>query len=138
MDKLTPQERSDNMRRIRSKGMKPELDVRRLVHGLGYRYRLHVESLPGKPDLVFPQRRKAILVHGCFWHQHPSGSCKIVRKPKSNKTYWAKKLKDNMTRDARHMTLLRKAGWRVLVIWECQTTNLDALARRVTTFLESC
>lgn len=126
------------MRRIRSKGMKPELDVRRLVHGLGYRYRLHVESMPGKPDLVFPVRGKAILVHGCFWHQHPNPRCKIVRKPKSNETYWAKKLKDNVARDARHITSLRKAGWRVLVIWECQTANLGALARRVTAFLESC
>lgn len=125
------------MRRIRSKGMKPELDVRRLVHGLGYRYRLHVESMPGKPDLVFPVRRKAILVHGCFWHQHLNRGCKIVRKPKSNETYWTKKLKDNASRDAQHLAALRKAGWRVLVIWECQTANLGTLAERIRAFLES-
>lgn len=125
------------MRRIRSKGMKPELDVRRLVHGLGYRYRLHVRSLPGKPDLVFRLRRKVILVHGCFWHQHPNRRCKIVRRPKSNKTYWTRKLKNNAARDLKHLAALRKDGWRVLVIWECQTANLATLAERITTFLGS-
>src|SRR5437588_296882 len=96
MDKLTPQQRSENIRRIRSKDMEPELEVRRLVHPLGYRFRLHDTNLPGKPDLVFRSLRKVIQVHGCFWHQHNSTSCEITRKPKSNIgrliPFWANEL----------------------------------------------
>src|SRR5882757_9025339 len=123
MDRLTPERRSENMRRIRSKGMKPEREVRSLVHGLGYRYRLHQKTLPGKPDLVFRSRRKIILVHGCFWHQHSDPSCKITRTPKSNTGYWGDKLKGNVVRDAQHVELLRAEGWEILTIWECQISN---------------
>ena len=112
MDKLTPQQRSENMRRIRSKGMEPELEVRRLVHRLGYRFRLHDKNLPGKPDLVFRSRRKVIQVHGCFWHQHNSTSCEITRKPKSNIHYWTPKLARNMARDLEHLKSLSRLGCR--------------------------
>ena len=135
MDKLTRQKRSDNMRRIRSKGMQPEMEVRRLVHRLGYRYRLHVTRLPGKPDLVFPSRRKIILVHGCFWHQHRDRACKIVRTPKSNLSYWGQKLRGNVSRDAQHAKRLRKDGWELLTVWECQTHNPANLAQEIATFL---
>jgi DNA mismatch endonuclease (patch repair protein) len=123
------------MRRIRSKGMHPEMEVRRLVHRLGYRYRLHVKSLPGKPDLVFKSRRKIILVHGCFWHQHRDKSCKIVRRPKSNLGYWRQKLHGNVARDAQHAKRLRKDGWDLLTLWECQTQNAANLAQQIATFL---
>lgn len=101
MDRLTRQSRSENMRRIRSKGTKPELIVRQLAHKLGYRFRLHRTDLPGKPDLVFPRRRKIIMVHGCFWHGHDDPACVDgQRKPKSNLDYWLPKLARNKARDA--------------------------------------
>ncbi|MBI1784969.1 DNA mismatch endonuclease Vsr [Candidatus Sumerlaeota bacterium] len=130
MDTLSPKRRSENMRRIKSTGMKPEMAVRRLVHRMGYRYRLHDLRLPGKPDLVFPSRRKVIFVHGCFWHQHPSSRCGIVRRPKSNRDYWNQKLKHNRERDARNRTQLRRIGWKCLVIWECQIGRIATLALR--------
>jgi DNA mismatch endonuclease (patch repair protein) len=136
MDKLTPQQRSENMRRIRCKGMKPELAVRSLVHQLGYRYRLHDKKLPGKPDLVFRSRRKVILVHGCFWHQHGDPACKITRRPKSNLGYWAGKLVRNVTRDLQHQEALHREGWKVLTIWECQTEHKNRLTRTLTRFLK--
>lgn len=136
MDALTPERRSENMRRIRSKGMKPELAVRSLVHRLGYRFRLHDKKLPGKPDLVFRPRRKVIQVHGCFWHQHDSASCKITRKPKSNIRYWAPKLSRNVARDAANNKALTREGWKVLTIWECEIGNEAALTKRLTRFLK--
>ena len=104
MDKLTPERRSENMRRIKSKGMKPELAVRKIVHGMGYRYRLHRKDLPGKPDLVFGPARKAIFVHGCFWHQHTE--CREGRPPGSNTGYWGPKLARNIERDAGNLARL--------------------------------
>jgi DNA mismatch endonuclease, patch repair protein len=136
-DTISPERRSENMRRIRSKDMKPEMAVRRLVHGMGYRYRLHRNDLPGKPDLAFPSRRKAIFVHGCFWHQHASKRCKITRIPKSNQAYWLQKLERNRIRDARNLRSLRKLGWKCMVIWECRTVDLDGLACRIERFLGS-
>lgn len=124
------------MRRICSKDTSPEMVVRRLVHRLGYRYRLHRKNLPGKPDLVFPARGKAIFVHGCFWHQHASSRCKIVRKPKSNKAYWTPKLEANVRRDRRNRQHLRRMGWRSLVVWECETADPERLERRIVRFLE--
>jgi len=135
MDKLTPERRSENMRRIRSTGTEPELTVRRLVHGLGYRYRIHSKNLPGKPDLVFSSRGKIILVHGCFWHQHSDPCCKIVRKPKSNSCYWYQKLDANIARDVRQLEFLVAEGWSVLIIWECQTRNKQQLTYLVKRFL---
>lgn len=121
------------MRAIRSSGMKPEMIVRRLTFGLGYRYRLHRKSLPGKPDLVFGPRRKVIFVHGCFWHQHPS--CIDGKLPKSNLGYWGTKLARNVERDAENIASLKAGGWKTLVIWECETKDLRKLAAKVKRFL---
>lgn len=125
------------MRRIGSKDTSPEMIVRRLVHGMGYRYQLHRSDLPGKPDLTFSSRRKVIFVHGCFWHQHGSKRCTIARRPKSNQRYWTPKLDGNVERDRRQRRRLRRLGWRSLVVWECETHRLEILARRIERFLES-
>jgi len=124
------------MRAIRSKGMKPELAVRRLAHAMGYRYRLHRHDLPGRPDMVFPGRRKVIFVHGCFWHQHPDPDCKLAHRPRSNLEYWGPKLRRNQERDSAHRERLAELGWDVLVIWECEVKAGDGLAERIREFLE--
>jgi DNA mismatch endonuclease (patch repair protein) len=124
--------RSDNMRRIKSRDTGPEMTVRRLVHSMGYRYRLHRNDLPGKPDLVFPARRKVIFVHGCFWHSH---GCKLSHTPKSNDAYWSPKLARNKVRDEKAQEALLAMGWGVLVIWECQLKDREALNDRLTQFL---
>ena len=108
------------MSRIRSTNTGPEMAVRRLVYSLGYRYRLHDRSLPGRPDLVFKGTKKAIFVHGCFWHQHPAVDCTDSRRPKSNVTYWSAKLSSNRDRDRRNQDSLAELGWSVAVIWECE------------------
>lgn len=136
MDKLTPERRSKNMSAIRSKGMKPEMIVRKLVFSLGYRYRLHRKDLPGKPDLVFGPKKKAIFVHGCFWHQHHDPSCKDGRMPKSRLEYWVPKLERNRTRDKASLEALAEQGWDCLVIWECETKELSQLESRILQFLE--
>jgi DNA mismatch endonuclease, patch repair protein len=128
--------RSENMRRIRSKGTKPEMLVRRLVHGMGYRYRLHRPDLPGKPDLVFALRGKVIFVHGCFWHKHGDPRCPDRREPQSNQDYWKPKLARNRQRDAEHVAALEAAGWSVLTVWECETRDLARLAASFREFLE--
>jgi len=125
-------DRSANMRAIRSKDMLPELAVRKLVHKLGYRFRLHRTDLPGKPDLVFPSRRQVIFVHGCFWHSH---GCKIAHLPKSNQGYWAPKLQRNQMRDGKNLAALETAGWKVMVLWECETQDEVDLKRRLKRFL---
>lgn len=135
MDKLSPKRRSENMRAIRGKGMKPEMIVRKLIHGMGFRYRLHRKDLPGKPDLVFSSRQKLIQVHGCFWHQHNDPNCKIVRVPKSNQDYWLKKLERNKSRDKENQSLLQELGWEVMVIWECQTQDANWLKSQLHSFL---
>lgn len=135
-DTVTPERRSHIMANIRPKGMKPELIVRRLTHSMGYRYRLHRKDLPGKPDLVFPARRKVIFVHGCFWHQHADPACKIARRPKSNLDYWLPKLQRNVERDAEHRDRLSALGWQVLVIWECEVKIAAGLPERIVEFLE--
>lgn len=126
--------RSENMRRIRSKNTVPEMAVRRLVHGMGYRYRLHRRDIPGKPDLAFPGRRKVIFIHGCFWHQHPG--CREGRPPRSNAAYWLPKLERNQWRDKAALEQLSASGWQALVVWECETKDVDALIERVRVFLE--
>jgi DNA mismatch endonuclease (patch repair protein) len=126
-------DRSENMRRIRSKNTVPEMTVRRLAHSLGYRYRLHRNDIPGKPDLVFLRRRKAIFIHGCFWHQHPG--CREGRPPKSNVDYWLPKLERNIERDKVVLGQLISMGWDVLVIWECDTMNTKALRETLLDFL---
>lgn len=136
MDKISPEKRSANMRAIRSKDTKPEMAVRRLAHGMGYRYRLHAKLLPGKPDLVFASRGKVIFVHGCFWHQHPKAECKDARPPGSNLAYWGPKLARNQQRDRNAQDALKKMGWSVCIVWECETQKTNALKRRLKRFLE--
>ena len=123
MDIISRQRRSENMRRITSKGTKPEMAVRRMVHAMGFRYRLHRKDLPGRPDMVFPSKRKVIFVHGCFWHQHPSSCCRIVRLPKSNQDYWLKKLQQNRDRDVSRQTELSQLGWEQFTVWECEVKS---------------
>jgi DNA mismatch endonuclease (patch repair protein) len=136
MDRLTPSQRSENMRQIKSKNMKPEMVVRSTVHSLGYRYRLHRQDLPGKPDLVFGPRKKVIFVHGCFWHGHHDPKCiDGQRKPKSNLDYWLPKLARNQERDSQRETELQHLGWLVLTVWECETRAPMALAKRLQVFL---
>ena len=135
MDTLTPEQRSKRMSRVRGRDTKPEMLVRRLAHGMGYRYRLHRRDLPGSPDLVFPSRRKVIFVHGCFWHRHLEPDCKLARLPKSKLDFWGPKLETNRERDERNVVLLEELGWDVLVIWECQTKNRGQLQARIREFL---
>ncbi|MGI4816021.1 MAG: very short patch repair endonuclease [Janthinobacterium lividum] len=132
-DSLSPSRRSANMSRIRAKNTKPEMVVRQLLHSMGYRYRLHVKDLPGKPDIVFRGRKKVILVHGCFWHQH--SACREGRLPGTRPEYWIPKLGKNVERDRTHSERLREAGWEQLVIWECDITEQDELASRLRRFL---
>jgi DNA mismatch endonuclease, patch repair protein len=126
---------SAHMRRIRKTDTRPELAVRRLAHGMGYRYRLHRRDLPGTPDLVFPSRKKVILVHGCFWHQH--GCALGHKKPSANPDYWHPKLARNVARDAQNRERLRALGWDVLVIWECEAKDSTRLAERIRAYLEA-
>jgi DNA mismatch endonuclease (patch repair protein) len=125
-------DRSENMRAIRGKDTKPEMAVRSLVHGLGYRFRLHRADLPGKPDLAFPARFKVIFVHGCFWHSH---GCKSGLIPKSNRDFWLTKLRKNEERDRSSLEALVQQGWKALVIWECELRDLRALSLRLRRFL---
>lgn len=121
------------MSRIRGKDSTPELKLRRLVHGLGFRYRLHVRALPGQPDLVFPARRAVIFMHGCFWHRHEG--CKLARLPKSKLDFWGGKLEANRQRDMNHQQRLKDLGWRVLVIWECELNDAGQVSKIVSEFL---
>ena len=134
-NRLSPDERSALMRRIRKVDTKPELTVRRIAHRLGYRFRLHRRDLPGTPDLVFPRLRKIIFVHGCFWHQH---DCRLgAKQPSTNAAYWLPKLARNVERDRLARRLLADDGWGILVIWECQTRVPDLVTMLVKKFLES-
>lgn len=121
----TPEQRSRTMRAVRSQDTGPEMIVRRFLHAAGLRFRLHDRHLPGVPDLVFPSRRVALFVHGCFWHQHPG--CQAADRPKSRTDYWNRKLDGNVARDTRHQAELASAGWTVLVIWECETLDIRCL-----------
>jgi DNA mismatch endonuclease, patch repair protein len=134
-DNLTPDGRSQNMRRIRAKDTSPELAVRRMVHSLGFRFRLHVADLPGRPDLVFPRLRRIIEVRGCFWHQHHG--CTDAHIPRSRVWYWRPKLRGNVRRDRRNERLLQELGWRVLVLWECELRPSATVRRRIVKFLRS-
>lgn len=120
------------MASIRSKNTKPEMRVRQLVHSMGYRYRLHQSTLPGRPDLVFPGRRKVIFVNGCFWHWH---GCRFSHVPASNIEYWLPKLERTKARDAEHLTTLRKDGWKCLIVWECELGDTERLRRTIIKFL---
>jgi DNA mismatch endonuclease (patch repair protein) len=133
---MTQISRSENMRRIRSKDTRPEMVVRRLLFRMGYRYRVHLARLPGRPDIGFVGRRKLIFVHGCFWHQHPGANCSDARLPKSRLQYWLPKLQRTCQRDAEHLRDLRAGGWNTLVIWECETRDQPQLARKLSLFLD--
>lgn len=122
------------MRAVRDRDTKPEMRVRQIVHALGYRFRLHRKGLPGKPDLTFPRLKKVVFVHGCFWHQHPK--CKRASMPISNMQFWRAKLARNFERDAQHLAALKAAGWRALVVWECQLRKEERLQRRLHRFLK--
>ncbi len=135
MDSLSPRERSRRMSLIRAKDTKPEMRLRRLVHSLGYRYRLHRRDLPGTPDLVFPGRMKIIFCHGCFFHRH--ANCKFARLPKSRLSFWLPKLNANRARDARQARELRALGWKVMTVWECQSRDASRLATKVRRFLDA-
>ena len=124
-DVHTPEQRSFNMSRIRGRDTKPEMIVRSIVHGLGYRYRLHCRDLPGKPDLVLRKHKKIILIHGCFWHMHHCTYGTVV--PKTNEEFWSNKRDGNRQRDKRIINALRKAGVQVLTVWECQTKKPEKI-----------
>ncbi|MGF1549852.1 MAG: very short patch repair endonuclease [Sphingomonadaceae bacterium] len=134
-DTLSPSERSARMAKVRGRDSKPEMLVRRLVHGMGFRYRLHDKRLPGAPDLVFPARRKAIFVHGCFWHRHDDPNCKLARLPKSRLDFWKPKLQGNRDRDLRQQAELRELGWKFMVVWECQLRHTEQLENKLRSFL---
>ncbi len=135
-DTLTKAERSKRMALVRNKDTQPEIKVRRLIFNLGYRYRLHRRDLPGNPDLVFPSKSKVIFVHGCFWHRHKSAACRLARLPKSRLNFWLPKLEKNRLRDRANQTKLRKLGWQVFVVWECQLQDISKLRSKIVTFLE--
>ncbi len=136
-DLFTVAQRSRVMRAVRSRDTSPELTVRRIVSSLGYRYRLHGRNVPGSPDLVFAGRRKVIFVHGCFWHRHPCPRGRST--PAANKKFWLAKFARNLARDAEVRKLLRRRGWRALIIWECQLKpkQRERVAARIKKFLES-
>lgn len=121
------------MSRIRGKDTKPEIVVRRMLHAMGYRFRLYRRDLPGTPDIVLPRHGVCIFVHGCFWHLHRN--CKAARLPKTRRAWWRKKLEGNADRDKRQAAALRRLGWRVITVWECQTEKPERLLKRLQTLL---
>ena len=133
MDNVSPAERSRQMSLIRSKNTRPERVVRRLLHLAGFRYRLHRPDLPGKPDLVFPARRKVIFVNGCFWHMHPG--CAAAHIPRTRAAYWKPKLRLNRRRDLKNIRNLERQGWEAAVVWECEIEEPAQLERRLKVFL---
>jgi DNA mismatch endonuclease, patch repair protein len=134
MDKLSSERRGWLMSRIKSKNTTPEIAVRRLIYGLGYRYRLHDKRLPGKPDLVFWGRRRVIFVNGCFWHGHQG--CRYATIPKTRVDFWQAKIEKNHARDQRNIEALEASGWRVLTIWQCELKTIDILTDKLYGFIE--
>jgi len=132
-DKFTPLERSQMMTKVKSKDTKPEKKVRSLLHSMGYRFRLHRKDLPGKPDIVLPKFRKVIFVHGCFWHGHPG--CRRASRPADNADFWNVKLDSNLRRDAEVIQRIEAAGWKPLVIWQCEIRDTEVLRLRLQRFL---
>ena len=133
-DRFTPEERSRIMARIKGKNTKPEILVRRLLHRMGYRFRIHGTKLPGKPDIVLPRHHKIVFVHGCFWHGH---DCKRGTRAASNAEFWNEKIEGNKIRDERKRKELEALNWTVLTVWECETKNVERLADRLRKFMES-
>lgn len=134
MDTITKEQRSALMGRIRAKDTKPEMAVRSMLHGLGYRFRLHVKNLPGRPDIVLPRHGRVVLVHGCFWHGH---TCRLASTPKSNTGYRSEKISDNRARDIRTRDALLSEGWQVLEIWECEIRAMHGVIDKLQHFMES-
>jgi DNA mismatch endonuclease (patch repair protein) len=128
-DIVSPEVRSRMMSAIRSRNTKPELAVRRFFHGRGLRFRLHAKNLPGRPDVVLPKYRAVVFVHGCFWHRHTG--CRFSYNPKSRRAFWRKKFLDNIQRDRRRRVELEELGWKVLTIWECETSDENTLEELV-------
>lgn len=135
MDVHSREIRSYNMSRIRSRDTRPEMIVRKIVHGMGFRYRLHKSDLPGKPDLALVRHRKIINVNGCFFHMHSCRFGQVI--PSTRKEFWMKKRLANVTRDRKNLRLLKNTGWEVLTVWECQTKNVSALCLKIENFLSS-
>jgi len=133
MDKVSPSKRSEIMARVRSRDTKPEMVVRRLAFGLGFRFRVNAKDLPGKPDLSIKRRKKAIFVHGCFWHRHDG--CKQASTPVSNLDYWLPKFETNIARDRKNLAVYKAMGWKPLVIWECETRHMDKLRIKLKSYL---
>ena len=134
MDRISKEHRSWNMSRIQSRDTKPEKTVRSILHGLGYRFRLHRKDLPGKPDIVLRRYNSVIFVHGCFWHRHKD--CKNASIPKTKKTFWKEKFKANIERDIKVKNELKSNGWRVLVVWECELTDIESVEKELEKFLK--
>ncbi len=134
MDVHSPEQRSYNMSQVKGKDTKPEKLIRQLLWRNGYRYRLHRKDLPGKPDIVFPGRRKVIFVHGCFWHKH---DCKYFKWPASNDNFWRQKIEGNFRRDQINYKALNEAGWKYFIVWECEIKNMpqEVLRDRIMQFL---
>ncbi|QDU33023.1 Very short patch repair protein [Poriferisphaera corsica] len=128
-DRISPEHRSWNMSRIRSKNTKPELIVRSLLYKMGYRFRLHRKDLPGKPDIVLPKYKTVIFVHGCYWHRH--ADCKLAYKPKSHIHFWQNKFSKTIKRDRLRTKQIQDLGWRVIIIWECETANTEILTNKI-------
>lgn len=133
-DTRTPEQRRKIMQSVRSKNTGTELQVRRLLFSMGYRYRLHRDGLPGRPDIVFPGRKKAVLVHGCFWHGH---ECRKGASPKSRNHYWGPKIDANRARDDGDLRRLKESGWAVIVVWQCELNDRDALAAKLKSFVDN-
>ena len=134
-DTLTPLERSRLMAKIKGKNTGPERAVRALLHRAGYRFRLHVRNLPGTPDVVLPRHRTVVFVHGCFWHRHPM--CKTASTPKSHRKFWADKFARNVANDRKHRRQLRRLGWRVITIWDCQLRHPERVLARINKILSA-
>jgi len=134
-DRFTSQERSRIMSRVKGRDTKPEKLIRSLLHAMGYRFRLHRKGLPGKPDILLPKHRKAIFVHGCFWHGH--ADCRRAARPESNADFWNKKIDGNMARDKMVQAELGKSGWSLLVIWQCEMKDVEKLRQNLEYFLKS-
>ena len=130
----TDPQRSATMRAVKSRDTEPEMIVRRALHSMGYRFRIHRRDLPGTPDIALPGRRKVIFVHGCFWHGHECA--RGARVPQNNREYWTEKIRRNRTRDARVESDLIAAGWQVLCIWECEVKNLAILISKLKLYFE--
>jgi DNA mismatch endonuclease (patch repair protein) len=134
MDILTPAQRSERMSRVGQKNTAPEVELRKILHAAGYRFRLHRKDLPGTPDIVLPRRRTSVFLHGCFWHGH---SCRAGRAPSSNTAFWQAKIIRNKARDVQVGTDLDRLGWRTIVVWQCELKDRAALLKRMNTLLSS-